>query len=103
MWSVQTGRLLEVRWGGEEAMCVIILPPAQLLTGHEGPVSCVAFSPSKALLVSGSWDNTVRLWDVFEHKGAPETLTHSSNGMSPVICASVVSIVLIPISAHSGI
>ena len=61
VWSVQTGRLLE------------------LLTGHEGPVSCVAFSPSKALLVSGSWDNTVRLWDVFEHKGAPETLTHSSN------------------------
>ena len=71
---------------GRRACVIIVLTPAQLLTGHEGPVSCVAFSPSKALLVSGSWDNTVRLWDVFEHKGAPETLTHSSNGMNLNSC-----------------
>ena len=52
----------------------------QLLTGHEGPVSSLAFCPSRALLVSGSWDKTVRLWDVFEQKGNIETLVHIADG-----------------------
>jgi periodic tryptophan protein 2 len=56
VWSMQTGRLLE------------------LLAGHEAPVSCLSFCPSRALLVSGSWDKSVRLWDVFESKAAAETL-----------------------------
>ncbi|KAG8902198.1 hypothetical protein FRB99_004780 [Tulasnella sp. 403] len=47
MWSVQTGKLLEV------------------LTGHEAPVSSLAFSPSGNTLVSGSWDKSVRIWSVF--------------------------------------
>jgi periodic tryptophan protein 2 len=37
VWSLQTGRLLDV------------------LTGHEAPVSCLAFSPTEPLLASGSW------------------------------------------------
>ncbi|KAJ7892933.1 WD40-repeat-containing domain protein [Mycena olivaceomarginata] len=46
MWSVQTGKLLDI------------------LTGHEGPVSTLAFSPSGAnQLASGSWDRTVRVWN----------------------------------------
>lgn len=56
VWSMQTGRLLEV------------------LAGHEGPVSSLSFSPTQVLLASGSWDKTVKLWDVFENKGAKETL-----------------------------
>lgn len=40
------------------------------LTGHEGDVTSVAFSPDGGTLASGSRDNTVRLWNPLagEHK-----------------------------------
>jgi WD40 repeat protein len=31
--------------------------------GARGAISCLAFAPSGAILVSGSWDNTLRFWD----------------------------------------
>ena len=34
-----------------------------LLVGHIHGVSAVAFSPDNTLLVSGSWDNSIRVWD----------------------------------------
>jgi len=34
-----------------------------VLSGHEGPVFSVAYSPDGISLVSGSLDNTVKLWD----------------------------------------
>ncbi|WP_372895364.1 protein kinase [Stieleria sp.] len=38
-------------------------PERIVLHGHQRPVSCVAFHPSKAMLASGSQDGTVRFWD----------------------------------------
>ena len=49
-------------------------PFIQVLAGHEGPVSCLSFSPSAAILASASWDKSVRLWDVFEGKGSKESI-----------------------------
>ncbi|WIA36397.1 hypothetical protein OEZ86_007709 [Tetradesmus obliquus] len=59
VWSVKTGRLLDV------------------LAGHEGPVSGLAFCPTQPLLASCSWDKTVRTWDVYDNKSQLEVLQHS--------------------------
>src|SRR5712692_331537 len=34
------------------------------LTGHTGPVSCIAISPTGTILASGSKDNTIKLWEM---------------------------------------
>ena len=59
VWSLKTGRLLDV------------------LAAHEGPVIALSFAPGSSLLASGSWDKTVRTWDVFSGKGGVEELRHS--------------------------
>lgn len=61
MWSVQTGKLLDV------------------LSGHEGPVSSLAFSPTGNILASGSWDKSVRLWNVFDRSHAVEPFSMSAD------------------------
>ena len=66
LWSLKTGTLLEV------------------LSSHQAPVSGLSFSPPAAqsdngsLLASSSWDNTVKIWDIFGRQGLLETLQHSS-------------------------
>lgn len=66
LWSVKTGRLLE------------------MLAGHEGPVSSLAFSPTltSTVMVSVSWDKTMKIWDAIEKGSAHETVMLASDGIS---------------------
>ncbi|KAI1079307.1 WD40-repeat-containing domain protein [Whalleya microplaca] len=56
IWSVQTGQLLDQ------------------LSGHEGPVCSLAFSPNGSILFSGSWDRTARMWSIFSRTQTSEPL-----------------------------
>ena len=60
VWSLKTGDLIDV------------------LNGHTGPVSCLAFSHINDILISGSWDNTVKMWELYTKKGISETYEHNS-------------------------
>ncbi|KAM0787544.1 hypothetical protein ACM66B_003615 [Microbotryomycetes sp. NB124-2] len=64
MWSTQTGKLLDV------------------LAGHEGPVSALAFSPLGDRLVSASWDRTIRVWDVYGRSSAVEPFQLTSDALA---------------------
>ncbi|KAL1491824.1 hypothetical protein ABEB36_012361 [Hypothenemus hampei] len=64
LWSVKTGKLLEI------------------LSGHEGPVSSLAFSPNltSTAMVSVSWDKTLKIWDAIEKGSAHETIELLADG-----------------------
>lgn len=66
LWSIKLGRLLEI------------------LSGHEGPVWSLAFSPvsTSTALASVSWDKTLRLWNAIEKASAHETIELTSDGLS---------------------
>ena len=61
LWSVQTGHLLEV------------------ISGHEGPVSSLAFNPSPvsggSQLATVSWDKTLKIWDALDSSSANSETT----------------------------
>ena len=39
-----------------------------VLSGHEGPIACLDFSSQSSTLASGSWDGTLKLWDVYKNE-----------------------------------
>ena len=65
-WNLQTGKILDV------------------YTGHTGPVCDLAFQPNGGVLVSASWDGTVKVWDLYKARVPTESLSHSTD----VVCVS---------------
>jgi WD40 repeat protein len=54
----------------DNSICLWDLQLRQLLQeliGHDGPVTCLAFSPDGNWMVSGSEDHTLRIWDAKGH------------------------------------
>ena len=64
VWNMQTAKLLDV------------------LTGHTGPVCAMCFQSNGGTLITGSWDGTVKLWDLYKQKTPTESLAHNSD----VVC-----------------
>lgn len=64
---------------------VSLLICVQVLSGHEGPVASITFSPTDAVLASASWDKTLKIWDIFQSKGSRETLKLTTDGEYPII------------------
>ena len=54
------------------------------LAGHDGPVRSVAFSPNGKLALSGSEDNTIRVWDIASADGVKTLRGHGSSVRSCV-------------------
>ena len=61
LWNVSTGEILAV------------------FSGHTDGVTSVSFSPDSTTLASGSWDRTIKLWNVFQWTGSrPHTVVKIS-------------------------
>ncbi|KAF0987887.1 hypothetical protein HZS_688, partial [Henneguya salminicola] len=61
IWSVLTGRLLET------------------VSGHTSPVASLAFLPRSSHLVSCSWDQTVRVWDILNSGSSVNLVSFSAD------------------------
>ncbi|KAK3312960.1 hypothetical protein B0H66DRAFT_485056 [Apodospora peruviana] len=77
----------------------------QTLEGHSHRVSSVAFSPDSNLVVSGSGDNTVKIWDVATGH-CTQTLEGHSHSVGSVASVSSVAFSpdsnLVTLEGHSG-
>jgi WD40 repeat protein/serine/threonine protein kinase len=65
---------IDARTKGEPEKKSIFVP----LAGHDGPVRTVAFSPNGQLVLSGSEDNSIRVWDVAAGESVKTLRGHGS-------------------------
>ena len=72
-------------------MRVAISPTIHQLMGHSDAVSSASFSPDGTKVVSGSWDQTVRIWDAVTGECAQTLEGHSSGVTSASFSPKVVS------------
>ena len=69
------GILIEYNFSGDEAHWEDVI---REFTGHTSSIYSVAFSPDGRQILTGSWDNTARLWRNFKeymNSGKVEQLT----------------------------
>lgn len=66
LWTMKQGRLLEI------------------LSGHEGPVVSLVFSPlaTSTTLISGSWDKNVKIWNCLESSSSHDNIDVMSDVMA---------------------
>ena len=64
----------------------VSLPELVLQTGHTKAVESLAFGPDKSWLASGSFDNTIRIWDV-ETGRELRSLTGHSGVITSLVCS----------------
>ena len=69
LWSLETGEQVE-----ENTDQLLII-----LEGHKGSINSITFSPDGQTLASGSWDETIRLWNINTGKLLKTLEGHESN------------------------
>ena len=67
VWNLKTGDIVDI------------------LSGHKGPISSLVFSLNKDLLLSSSWDKTVRTWSIYSKRGDYEVFEQNSE----VLCVEL--------------
>ena len=81
VWDAMSGAEVASLYGRSgECMCSLemCLPPLCLLAGHSYAVTSVAFSPDGNRIVSGSRDESVKVWDAVS--GAEVTTLSGRSG-----------------------
>jgi periodic tryptophan protein 2 len=86
LWSLQTGQLVDV------------------FSGHSGPITSLAFEPTRGrLLASGSWDKSVRIWDIYagpDAKAYGDPFTHETDILSMSFRPDGVELTVATLAGH---
>ncbi|KAG1659533.1 hypothetical protein FOA52_016156 [Chlamydomonas sp. UWO 241] len=76
---------------------VALRAPVALFAGHSAGIAAAAWSPDSNVLASGSYDTTIRVWDVWSqstlhtldgHTSAVLSITFNADGTLLASCAS---------------
>ena len=72
-------------------ICFLLFPTETVLGNHEEAIKCVEFCPEVSVLVTGSWDQTVKLWD--PRMGRSAGSFSQPDKVSPSSCFEILLIV----------
>ncbi|KAG1822016.1 WD40-repeat-containing domain protein, partial [Suillus subaureus] len=50
------------------------ISPSKYFVGHTDPLTCVALFPDSKMMISGSYDRRIRLWDIGSGQASGEFL-----------------------------